>query len=181
MSSSKRPYVIPFAGLKTGKYVYEFEIAQSFFEEQDYVGIDDAAVQVSLELEKKETMLIGVFTLTGWIMTTCDRCMDPLKFEFNQSYQIIYKFGYEESDDESLIVMHPDTYEIDVRENIYELIMVSLPSKVVHAKGECNEEMMKTMEKYTVNLHDDEEEEDDDEDEDDGQSPWDILKDLNLN
>ncbi|MBU2019926.1 MAG: DUF177 domain-containing protein [Bacteroidetes bacterium] len=179
MSSSKRPFVISFAGLKIGKHEFDFEIAQAFFEEQDYVGIDDASIQVHLELEKKETMLIGIFTLNGWLDTACDRCMDPLKFEMNAEYQIIYKFGLEESIDESLVVMHPDTYEIDVRENIYELIMVSMPSKVVHPKGECNEEMMTTMEKYTVNLHDDEEEDEEEEDEDDGESPWDILKNLN--
>ena len=178
VNNSKRSFVIPFVGLKIGKHNFEFEITHSFFEEQNYVGIDGSEVKVQLELDKKETMLIGVFTINGWIETTCDRCMDPLKYTLNDSYQIIFKFGLEESEDETLVVLHPDAYEIDVRDNIYELIIVSLPSKLVHPKGECNEEMMVAMEKYTVNLRD-EEEEDEEEDEDDGESPWDILKNLN--
>jgi len=171
--------VIPFVGLKVGKHEYDFEIAQSFFEEQDYVGIDEAEIRVHLVLDKKETMLVLGFQLDGFIGTACDRCMDPLRYQIDDEYQIIYRFGLEPSDDESLVVIHPDSYEIDVKENIYELIMVSLPSKLVHPKGECNEEMMKTMEKYTVNLHDESDEDLDDEDEDDGESPWDILKNLN--
>lgn len=180
MSSSKRPFVIPFIGLKIGSHDYHFEIDQTFFDEQNYVGIDDAGVAVHLVLEKKETMLIAHFILTGWIQAPCDRCMDPLKFDLNDEYQIIYKFGHEESDDENLVVIHPDSYEIDVKENIYELIMVSMPAKLIHEEGECNEEMMQAVEKYTVNLHDEDDDyEDDDDDEDDGQSPWDILKNLN--
>lgn len=181
VSSFKRPFVIPFVGLKIGKHLFEFEVTQSFFEEQEYTGVENAELKVHLELDKKETMMIGVFHIEGKLETVCDRCMDPLHLDLDASYQIIYKFGLEDSDDENLIVLHPDEFELDVKTNIYELIIVSMPSKVVHPKGECNEEMMTTMEKYTVNLHDEEEtdEDEDDDDDEDDESVWSILKNLN--
>jgi len=61
-------------------------------------------------------------------------------------------------------------------DSIYELITVSLPSRLVHPKGECNEEMMELLSKYMPQKSENSEEEDDDDwddedwddDEDDG-------------
>lgn len=160
--------------------MFEFEIGKLFFEELEYAGIDDADLKIQMELDKRETMMVCTYTILGELETICDRCMDPLSLKLNTTYQLIFKFGLEDSEDENLIVLHPDAYEVDMKDHIYELIIVSLPSKVVHPKGDCNEEMMSTMEKYTVNLHDEEEidDEDDDDDEDD-ESVWSILKNLN--
>lgn len=180
MNKSKRPFSIPFVGLKNGKHEYEFEIGETFFEEYDYSGIEDANVRVKLVLDKKDTMLIGEFHIQGEVVTACDRCTDSLKVPVDAEYIQYFKFGTEDSGDDSLTVMHPDEYQIDVKDLIYEFIVISLPSRTLHPKGECNEEMMQAMEKHIVNLNSDEEyEEDEDEDDDDDESPWSILKDLN--
>lgn len=180
MSSSKRPFAISFAGLKIGKHEYAFEVGRSFFEEYEYSAIEDADLQVQVILDKKETMMIVEFDIKGEVTTTCDRCMDPLKLDLEADYKQIFKFGEEESEDETLTVLHPDEHEIDVKSFIYEFIIVSLPGKIVHPKGECNEEMMATMQKYNVNLNDDDDEDDDEDDDDeDSRSVWSILNDLN--
>jgi hypothetical protein len=55
-----------------------------------------------------------------------------------------------------------------------------MPSQLVHPKEECNQEMIRVMERYTVNLHDEEEfDEDEEDDDEDDESPWDILKNMN--
>jgi len=180
VSSSKRPFAISFAGLKIGKHEYAFEVGRSFFEEYEYSAIEDADLQVQVILDKKETMMIVEFDIKGEVTTTCDRCMDPLKLDLEADYKQIFKFGEEESEDETLTVLHPDEHEIDVKSFIYEFIIVSLPGKIVHPKGECNEEMMATMQKYNVNLNDDDDEDDDEDDDDeDSRSVWSILNDLN--
>jgi uncharacterized protein len=180
VSTFKRPFVLSFAGLKIGKHEFEFEISRSFFEEYEYSAIEDADLQVRVVLDKKETMLIVEFFIQGEVTTTCDRCMDPLKLNLDADYKQIFKFGHEESDNEALTVLHPDEHELDVKNFIYEFIIVSLPSKVIHLKGECNEEMMATMEKYNVNLNDDDDDiDDEDDDDEDSRSVWSILNDLN--
>lgn len=180
MSSTKRPFAISFAGLKIGKHDYAYDVDKSFFEEYEYSAIEDADLQVKVTLDKKETMLIVEFFIEGDVTTTCDRCMDPLELSLEADYKQIFKFGHEESEDETLTVLHPDEHEIDVKSFIYEFIIVSLPGKIVHPKGECNEEMMATMEKYNVNISDDDDDDiNDDDDDEDSRSVWDILKDLN--
>jgi uncharacterized protein len=189
---SKREYVIPFVGLKTGTHHFDFEIDDSFFEDLEYSMIHSGKLQVKLELEKKETMLIGNYFADGVVTVECDRCNDPVEISVHGDFQLIYKFGTETSDDENLIVLHPDEYEIDVKDSIYELITVNLPSKFVHPEGECNEEMIEILNQYALVENDDEDWEDDeddqededwDDDEGDDDGPidprWSALKNLN--
>lgn len=192
--------MIPFIGLKPGFHDFEFEITDKFFEEIEYSIIHSGNVQVHLTLEKKETMLIGQFTIEGVVNTSCDRCNDPIEVPVKGSYQLIFKFGNEPEFDESLVVLHPDAYEIDLRDNIYEFITVSLPTRVIHPKGECNEEMIALLKEYSGTTQSEEDDEDlddedwdeddwddddwDDEEEEDGDDDpidprWSALKNLN--
>lgn len=185
MAKTTREFVIPFIGLKPGIHSFEFEVNDSFFEGLEYSIIHSGDVHVTLELDKKETMLIGDFSIKGKVNTNCDRCNDPVNVVVEGDYQLIYKFGTEPSDDEMLIVIEPDAYEIDVAPNIYELITVSLPTRLIHEGGGCNEEMMDALDEYLLNP-DDEDEDWDDDDEDDGEDDdddidprWSALKNLN--
>ncbi len=178
---------------------FEFEIEDAFFEQLEYSIIHSGNVKVDLNLEKKETMLIGNFKIQGTVSASCDRCNDPLELTVKGEYQLIFKFGTENEDDESLVVLHPDAYEIDFAPYLYEFITVSLPSKIVHPKGECNEEMIELLKQYSAvpmdesDLDDDDdwdddewdgddedwEEEDDDDDDDPIDPRWSALKNLN--
>lgn len=200
--NSKRTYLISFVGLKIGFHDFEYEINDAFFEGFEYSIIHKGDVNVHLRLEKKETMFIAHYQADGFVTTTCDRCTDELKLPVKGEFQIIYKFGREISEDENLIVLPEEAYQLDVSEAIYELITISLPAKKVHPKGECNEEMLELISKYSVGFDSDEEEEEDEwedededwndddddwedeeEEEDNGDKPidprWSILKNLN--
>lgn len=145
-----KDYIIPFVGLKLGVHTYKFDITDAFFEIFEYSIIHKGNVEVELQLEKKETMLIGDFAIKGVVETECDRCADPVKTEIEGEYQLIYKFDTEPSDDETLIIVYPEEFEIDVKENILELITVSLPSRTIHKEGECNEEMLSILDEYIL-------------------------------
>lgn len=142
-------FVIPFVGLKTGVHTYEFDIDDSFFDSFEYSIIRSADVHVILDLEKKETMLIGNFSLSGSVHALCDRCNEPAEIPIKGSYQLIYKFDDEPSNDESLVIVSPEANEIDVSANILELVNVSLPARLMHEEGECDEQMLDLLEEYS--------------------------------
>ena len=144
----KSDYTIPFAGLKMGHHLFDFEIDNAFFEELDYSLIQKGDVHVSIDLEKKETMLIVLFDLKGTVEAECNLCTEPVDFKIDNTFQLIYKFGLEEMDDETIIVIHPDTYQVDVAQPIYEFITVSLPQRIVHEEGKCNQEIIDSLNKY---------------------------------
>ncbi len=177
MSALDKEYIIPFEGLKLGTHEFEFKITDAFFESFEYSLIQAGNLDVTLSLEKKETMMIGNFAAEGTINTTCDRCSDPLELPVSGKFQLIYKFDDQESDDEALIIVYPNQFDIDVKGNILELITVSLPSRMIHNEGECNEEMVELLDEYSSGYI--EEEEDDEEDVSDPR--WDALKKLKGN
>lgn len=168
-------FLIPFVGLKIGKHLFDFEVGNSFFESMEYSIIEQGNVKVTLELDKKETMMIALFHAEGTINTLCDRCNTPMDFEIDGGYKLIYKFGLEEEEDEMLVVLHPDSYQIDITNPIYELITTQLPLRVLHDEGECDEEMWELLQQHIVNPED--EEDLDDEDWDDEDEEWDFEED----
>ncbi|MBL4861738.1 MAG: DUF177 domain-containing protein [Crocinitomicaceae bacterium] len=180
---SNKEYIIPFVGLNIGVHEFEFVITDAFFEGIEYSIVHKGNVKVRLALDKKETMLVGNYSLEGTVSTSCDRCNEPVDIEIEGSYQLVYKFDDEPTDDESLIIVYPEEFELDIKENILELITVSLPARAIHEEGECDEEMMKVLDEYTVNSENDrdsgEDEGDEGEDDDDDIDPrWEALRKL---
>ncbi len=170
----KSPFAIPFVGLKIGLHEFEFDIDKSFFESLPYSLIENGRLIAYLELEKKETMLIANLEIDGFIFTDCDRCSEPLAQEIEGALTLYYTFGEEESEDENLIVLAPESYQIDLTQPLYELISLSLPAKMVHEDGDCNEEMVELINKYQQPSSDSKTDEDDDID-----PRWSALKNLN--
>lgn len=170
---SKNEFVIPFEGLKIGKYLYEYQVDTSFFEELDYSIIQGGDIKVNFNLEKKETMMLGQFEMEGTVQLPCDRCNDLMETPITVSHLIIYKFSDEDiSEDENLIVLPSSAFTIDITNNIYELLTVALPTRVVHEENECNEEMLDLLYGF-------EDPEDDEEDNDEDIDPrWNDLKKL---
>ena len=167
-------FLIPFVGLKIGKHLFDFEVGNSFFESMEYSIIEQGNVKVTLELDKKETMMIALFHAEGIINTLCDRCNTPMDLEIDGGYKLIYKFGLEEEEDEMLVVLHPDSYQIDITNPIYELITTQLPLRVLHDEGECDEEMWELLQQHIVNPEDEEDLDDEDWDDDE---EWDFDED----
>ncbi len=171
----KNDFEIPFVGLKLGIHEFEFDVDKAFFEALPYSLIEDGDLRVWVELEKKETMLIVDFEVVGTIKTLCSRCNEEMDEDIEGDMTLYYKFGDEEEEDENLVVIPRDSYEIDVTQPIYELITISQSSRPVHEEGECNEEMVKLIEKYQMNPAETKENKDDD----DIDPRWSALKNLN--
>jgi len=175
-----KAYIIPFVGLKNGKHSYEFDITDSFFDLFEYSIVQKGKVKVELLFEKKETMMLGNYTIHGIVETTCSRCNDVMEIEIEGEYKLIYKFDDKESNDETLIIVYPEEFELDLKDSILELISVSIPSRNLHEEGECNEDMISILDEYLL-ISDDElyEESSKKEDEEDEIDPrWKALKNL---
>jgi uncharacterized protein len=180
---SNKEYIIPFVGLSLGSHKFEFDVTDAFFEGIEYSIIHKGNVRVELLLEKRETMLVGNYIINGTVETNCNRCNDPVETKVKGDYRLVYKFGTEPSDDESLIIVYPEEFEINIKDNVFELITVSLPLRSVHKKGECNEEMLEILGEYILTKEkvikeESDENDSDDDDNDDIDPRWEALNKL---
>lgn len=128
-----KEFLIPFAGLKQGKHQFEFEINKTFFDDFGFDDYNDVNIKVNLVLEKKIMMLELGFKHKGTVNVPCDITNEDFDLPVKGKLDLIVKFGdeYNDDHDEILILPHGE-FQVDVSQYIYEMIILSVPSKRIH-------------------------------------------------
>lgn len=142
-------------GLAVGKHHYEFKANKRFFEEFAYLDAEDVRINAVLQLNKTSTFLELEFKLSGELLLPCDVCTALFWQPIKRDKTIVVTFGDEFNDDEDELVVIPraDTI-VNVAKMIYELVILSIPSKIVHPEGECDKEMIAQLNKYKISEND---------------------------
>ena len=175
----KKEYNIVFSSLKLGQHTFEYEIDQSFLDILfDYHDMPGVKAVVSVVLNKQNTMLEMHFAMKGILPAHCDLTNKPYDQPIQNEFEFVVKFGeaYNDEDDELLILPHGE-YEINVAQYIYELLVLSLPTKFIHPdidSGNLDDDSLELLERYAPQNTDVEEDDDDDEID----PRWSKLKDL---
>ena len=174
-----------------GKSDFTFELSQSFFElfdiEQDF---ENPNIIATIILEKKSTMLELEIQLKGTITVPCDLTGELFEQEISNKAELIVKFGdvFDDTDNEIWIIPREE-YQINIAQILYELAMLSVPTKRIHPdvlNGKSDSDMIELLDQYSIyELNEDAEEEnedennnDDDDDNEDIDPRWAKLKDL---
>lgn len=147
-----KEFYIPFKGLNIGVHNYKWEVSHKFFDAIDNSEIDDAAIEVELDLEKQERMMICNFKIAGSVFVKCDRCLDKLELPVNKADTLYIKFGEDNEDEaDDILYIGESEYQVDVTNLINEFITLSLPLRKVHsADGSgCNEEIINKLEELS--------------------------------
>ncbi|TYB78683.1 YceD family protein [Bizionia myxarmorum] len=128
-----KTFTIPFVGLKLGKHQFEYKIDKTFFDFFEYQDFNDADIAVKLELNKKTTLLELHFEISGTVNVNCDVTNEPYNQVIDNEFDLVVKFGDEYNDEEiDLLIVPHGEYEVNVQQYIYETVILSLPSKLVH-------------------------------------------------
>lgn len=174
--AEEKDFLIPFSGLKLGKHLFEFEIDRSFFNLFDFEDFEDAAVKVSVVLEKKITMLELSFHHKGTVRVPCDLTNEWFDIPVEGDLNLIVKFAQEYNDEnEQMLYLPHGEFQLSVMQYIYEMIVLSVPAKRVHpgvADGTLESEALKYLENQF------EEHQPKEENINETDPRWDILKQL---
>ena len=128
-----KDYNISFIGLKDGEHQFEYEIDNSFFELFDYTELNDTALKTTVDLVKRPNMLTLQFKALGSVGVNCDVSNEPYQETIASELKLVVKFGDSLNDDnEELLIVPHNTYELNVAHYIYEMLILALPTKRVH-------------------------------------------------
>lgn len=153
MMKPLKEYIIQFAGLKTEEHCFEYEIDKKFFDVFEYEDFNDINVGVKVVLNKKTTFLEFYFKASGTVNVQCDLTNEPYDQDIENAFDLVVKFGdhFNDENEEILIVPHGE-HEINIAQYIYELIVLSLPSKRIHPgikDGTLNSDMLDKLEELS--------------------------------
>ncbi len=149
-----KQFNIPFVGLKQGIHSFEYEIDNRFFEAFDFQDFNSSSLKVELVFKKNRHFELD-FNVTGHINVDCDISLEPYEQKIEGHLPLVIKFGqeYNDDNDEILIIPH-EYYEINVSQFIYELVILSIPSKKIHPKvidGSMNSEALQKFKELEIN------------------------------
>lgn len=129
----QKDFLIPFVGLKLGKHQFDYQIDKKFFEGFEFDEYNDVNIKVELVLDKKSTMLELAFKHKGTVNVPCDLTGEEFDLPIKGKLNLIVQFGdaFNNENEELLILPHGE-FQVDVAQYIYEMIVLSVPSKRVH-------------------------------------------------
>ena len=149
-----KQFNIPFVGLKLGDHSFEYQIDNTFFEAFDFSEFNSSAIKAAVTLVKKSTMLELDFTITGYVNVNCDTSLEPYDQEINGNFSLIVKFGPEFNDDnDEILVLPHEEYQINIGQYLYELIVLSIPNRKVHPKvldGTMDSEALRKLKELEI-------------------------------
>ena len=148
-----KTFTIPFVGLKLGKHQFEYKLDKTFFDFFEYQDFNEADIVVDLELNKKTTLLELHFDISGHVNVNCDVTNEPYNQEIKNTFDLVVKFGDDYNDEEiDLLIIPHGEYEVNVQQYIYETIILSVPSKLIHPgveDGTLQSEILEKLEELS--------------------------------
>ncbi|PTM10874.1 MAG: hypothetical protein DA407_02765 [Bacteroidetes bacterium] len=148
-----KDFNIQFIGLKLGEHHFDYNIDRTFFKEFEFDEFNDADLKINLGLNKKSTLLELHFEVSGTINVNCDITNEPYNQQITNEFDLVVKFGdeYNNENEDILIIPHGE-YEINVAQYIYEFIVLSVPTKLVHPgviDGTLDSDILKKLEELS--------------------------------
>jgi len=128
-----KSYDIKFSGLKNGKHQYKFHLDRDFFESFDYDEFGRCNIDILVDFNKSDSLFEFNIYTSGTVELPCDVSGDPYDQNIEGELDFIVKFGPKFNDDrDDLIILPYQAHRFNIAQQIYESVILSLPSKRVH-------------------------------------------------
>lgn len=122
-----QPFVISVKGLKPGRSHVDWHADGEFFAAYENSEIKDADLDISVDIFNDEFEVDVKCEIAGNVTVSCDRCLEDLVLPVRTSFE--------------------ENETLDLNQDIYDYVCISLPMQRVHPDGECNEETVKYLSK----------------------------------
>ena len=133
-----------------------WELCDDYFEALEDAEIRSGKVAVCASLQKTADSYALSIKTEGFVIVTCDRCLEDMEQPISQELKFIVKLGIEDSEDDVVIVVDENEGILDLAWLIYESIALAVPIKHVHAPGKCNAAMTEKLNELSATRSGDE-------------------------
>lgn len=172
--TDKKEFDIPFEGLKNGIHQFNFVVDDSFFDGLEYGEIAKSDLIVDFSFDKQDNLFTLMFNLKGSVAIQCERCLENYNLLIDKSYTLLVQYAQdvdqsadEQSDkftqysslsdaqgesinnDSDIRFLDPKETSMNIHQEIYEYVHLSLPMRRVHPDDSCNDEALKILTKFS--------------------------------
>lgn len=156
--SDLKQFKISLPALGEGHHELELKADAGLFADHGNVEVTEADITAYVDIDVRHgAYQIGI-TCRGWIEIPCDRCLDPMRMEVDEDYDVGVRYGenYDETDD--TITLPESEVEFDLAPVVADTVLLAIPLRHVHPAGRCNARMEEIMKEHASEEPDSEEE-----------------------
>ena len=154
-----KQYIISLPTLGEGHHEYEMRVDGSFFAARGNDDVKEADVIAYVDLDVRHGAYKIGMTCQGWIEIPCDRCLDPMRLDVDDDYDVTVRYGEEYDEKDDLITIPEDETDFDLAPLIADTVLLSIPLRHVHPDGQCNPEMEEIMSRHSSDAPEEEDDE----------------------
>lgn len=144
-----KQFIIALPALGEGHHEYEMKVDGDFFAARGNDDVKEADVTAYVDIDVcRGAYNIGI-TCQGWIDIPCDRCLDPMRLDVDDDYDVTVRYGEGHDETDSTIIIPESDVNFDISPLIADTILLSIPLRHVHPDGECNPEMKKIIRQHS--------------------------------
>lgn len=184
MGTRTKAFVIEFNKTVMGLNEFEFMLDNELLSEFEFSPIEYCKVKVDLKLFKTESMYDLKFDFKGVIRAVCDTCAEEIDLPIEEKFGFIMKLSEANNfDDTEIIYIARTEIEFDLKQYLYESLLLSLPQKKncdnIPEPKPCNQAVLDKIAQIELDGMGEREREEPEEENHDSVDPrWDKLKDL---
>lgn len=178
LASHNSTYAIAFQGLSVGNHQFVYACDSDFLKEMSDGEIENGACNVVVNFEKGANLIVIGCEIEGEVSVICDRCLETFMLPIDFDGTIFVKFSAKVEEpqfdndldlESDVLWVNPADDYIDLKQYIYESIVLSLPQRRIHPLDEsgvslCNPDMLNRFSIERDNLPEVNEENDSDDD-----------------
>ncbi|MCQ2285365.1 MAG: DUF177 domain-containing protein [Bacteroidales bacterium] len=174
----REEFLVRIGGQSLGTHYVSIACDKMFFDIADMEELHDGNLDLQIEMQIQEKTVQLNFHFSGYVVATCDRCLNPVNVPMDFTEQLVVKLVenpslFEEQEDDNLWFVGEKEPTLDVFHFVYESILLALPMKIVHPDDEngnstCDPEVLKILQDISAKN-------------DEIDPRWSALKNLKLN
>ena len=88
-----KQYIISLPTLGEGHHEYEMKADGSFFAARGNDDVKEADVTAYVDIDVRHGAYEIGITCQGWIDIPCDRCLDPMRLDVDEDYDVTVRYG----------------------------------------------------------------------------------------
>ncbi len=145
-----KQFIIKLPALGDGHHELELKADEGLFAGRGNVEVTGADITAYVDIDVRHGAYNIGITCQGWIEIPCDRCLDAMRLDVDDDYDVSVSYGedYDETDD---TVTLPETQtEFDLAPIVADTVLLGIPLRHVHPEGECNPRMEEIMRQHST-------------------------------
>lgn len=127
---------------------FDYGLTDEFFQQIDGI-IQRGQIHTTVQVTGSQRSAFQ-FTIhsEGTVYVPCDRCLADIELRIDTTDKLAVKIGDSYSDEGDAVTVPERESAIDIAGFIYEFITLSMPLKLVHEPGNCDEAMIARLNEH---------------------------------